>query len=54
MNQAFIKEKKATNAIIASSRKESAEVLEIAKSLIQQSKRFKRDAEEMKVKEKWI
>ena len=52
MNQAFIKEKKATNAIIASSRKESAEVLEIAKSLIQQSKHLKRDAEEMKAKEK--
>ena len=52
MNQAFIKEKKATNAIIASSRKESAEVLEIAKSLIQQSKLLKRDAEEMKAKEK--
>lgn len=52
MNQEFVKEKKATNKILESSRKESTEVLATAKSLIQESRQLKRAAEEIKTKEK--
>ena len=52
MNKEFIKEKKATNTILESSRIESAEVLATAKSLIHESRLLKRAAEEIKTKEK--
>ena len=54
MNQQFIKEKKATNTILESSRIESAEALATAKSLIHESRLLKRAAEEIKQRKRLI
>ena len=52
LNKEFIKEKKASNVILESGRKECAEVIATAKSLIDESRHLKRAAEEIKTKEK--
>ena len=52
VKQQFMKEKKTANTLLESSEKESAKVLEHAKSLIQESKGLKKCFDEMKSKEK--
>ena len=52
LNKEFIKEKKASNEILESSRIECMEALATAKSLIDESRLLKRAAEEIKTKEK--
>ena len=52
VKQQFMKEKRTANTLLESSQKESAKVLEHAKSLIRESKGLKKSFDEMKSKEK--